>query len=224
MNDIISTKLVEGIMHSVNCHSLLKDAQSGKYIDANQVHLNVYGFSTMHDLIGLTVWDLDSQMSEMWLGNAKQITAFEEEVLYTGKAVIQPKRVWLNASGFVWQHHMSKIPIFNRDNKVSAILSLGDDLTTNLSFFELYGYYCHFYKKKQLKVEKFLLHIGVYSYFMSLPTHAEVLVLIAKKTYVHNKLIAQHLNVSLGTVESHINKLCQKVSNLLVVLAEMSNK
>lgn len=224
MDDIISTKLVESIMHSINCHSLLKDAQSSKYIDANQMHLNVYGLSKARDLIGFTVWDLDSQMSQMWLDNAKQVTDFEKEVLYTCRPVIHPSRVWLNSDGFVWKHHMSKIPVFNRDNKISAILSIGDDLTTDLSFSELYSYYCHFYKNKQLKVERFLQHIGIYKYFISLPTHAEVLVLIAKKTFVQNKLIAQHLNISLGTVESHINKLCQKTANLLVVLTEMRNR
>lgn len=119
---------------------------------------------------------------------------------------------------------MSKIPVFNRDNKVSAILSLGDNLTTELSFSELYSYYCYFYKNKHLKVGKFLQHVGIYDYFTSLPTRAEVLVLIAKKVLVHNKLIAQSLNITLGTVESHVNKLCQKTSNLLVVLTEMRNR
>lgn len=224
MDDIISTRFVESLMHSINCHSLLKDAKNSKYIDANQIHLNVYGLSAASDLIGFTVWDLDSQMSKMWLDNARQVTDFEDEVLYTGRSVIHPNRVWLNSSGFVWKHHMSKIPVFNQYNKVSAILSIGNDLTKDLSFSELYGYYCYFYKSKQLKVGKFLQHIGVYDYFISLPTHSEVLVLIAKKALVHNKLIAEHLKISLGTVESHINKLCQKTPNLFVVLTEMRNK
>lgn len=224
MDDIISTKLVEGIMHSMNCHALLKDTLNGRYIDVNQMHLNVYGLLTPRDLIGHTIWDLDLKMNKMWQDNATQITLFEDEVAHTGKPVIQTERVWLNAKGFVWSHHMSKIPVFGRDNKICAILSLGEDLTATLSFEKLYKHYCYFYKDKHCKVEKFLQHIGVHDYFSSLPTNAETLILVAKKMLVHNKLVAQHLNISLGTVESHINNLNQKTPSLLTVLTVMSNK
>ena len=51
-------------MHSMNCHALLKDTLNGRYIDVNQMHLNVYGLLTPRDLIGHTIWDLDLKMNK----------------------------------------------------------------------------------------------------------------------------------------------------------------
>jgi hypothetical protein len=183
----------------------------------------VYALPSYNDLIGSTINDLNLRMSGRWGCNAEQVAGIDEKVLKTKEPYVDNNRVWLNYNGFVWHHRMNKIPVLGANKQVSAILSLCEDSTAHLTLNKLYYYYCNFYQNKYLRVEKFLQHIGVYTLFFSLPTHSEVKVLIAKKILVHNKLIAHSLNISLGTIETHINKLCQKTNSLLIVLATMNN-
>lgn len=51
--------------------------------------------------------------------------ACEEQIRFTGKAIIDNFRVWLNSKGYVWRHTMNKMPVMNLSHNVSAILSVG---------------------------------------------------------------------------------------------------
>lgn len=217
MDKSIDSSLVELLVHTLNDHTLLKDAKSGKYLDANHKHVSVYNLNKPEEIIGSTVWDLNSVMNQMWLDNARQIAKYDEEVIATGKPFIHPKRVWLNAQGQVWAHHLSKIPVTNTKKSVVAILGIGHDLTHTLALDELYSYYCQFYKNKTFARRKFLEHTNISNMFIELPTHAELRILIAKSTFIQNKEIANHLKISLATVETHINRLGQKTNNLALV-------
>jgi hypothetical protein len=118
----------------------------------------------------MTVWDLNSFMSKMWLDNARQTLDFDLKVYKTGRSVIHNNRIWLNAHGLVWKHHMSKIPVFNNNGRVSAILSLGEDLTSSVSQLDLFRYYCSFYKDNHQQIKMFLTHLDIFKYFSSLRT------------------------------------------------------
>lgn len=209
----ISAKFLEMFMHSTKSHAILKDARSGKCLDINQSHLEVYGLSTARDMMGFTVWDVNSFMNKMWLDNAIQVEKFDEEVLYNKTPLIKPMRVWLNSKGYVWAHHMGKYPIMNPKNKVIAILGTSEDLTNQLDLEELYQYYRHFYKQNKTAVSMFLSHINILRYFAELPTDAETRALVAKRKFIHNKLIAQYLKITEGTVEIYINRLTNKLNN-----------
>lgn len=217
MNKPIDAKLVEYLIHTLNDHTLLKDAKNGKYLDANDKHVSVYNLHKPEEIMGYTVWDLNNVMSQMWLDNAKQIEQYDAEVIATGKPVIQPKRVWLNAQGRIWAHHLSKIPVLGQTQNVIAILGVGHDLTSTLKLDELYSYYCHFYKDKTLARKIFLEHTKVYDMFVDIPTHAEMRTLIAKAILIQNKEVAKQLKLSLATVETHINRLGQKTAHLASV-------
>ena len=222
MEEIISAQLIENILHNINLPANLKDAKSGKYLDTNHAYLHLFGMTSPTEMIGKTIWDLNAFMHSLCLDHVLQMAEFEREVYQTGKAAKQKNLVWLNAHGMVWVHNTSKIPVNNTPNQISAILSLNEDLTKTLSLEELYNHYCIFYPESKPRVSKFLEHIGVLNHFATLPTHAEVIVLIAKKMLVHNKLVAQKLNIQLGTVESHINRLGQKTKNLRLALSMMA--
>jgi hypothetical protein len=208
-------------------HTILKDAKSGKCLDVNATHLQVYGLKQATDLIGYTVWDVNkSIMDKMWLDNAQQVARFDEEVLHTAKPVIRPRRVWLNAQGMVWAHHMAKYPVINNDKRVIAILGTSEDLTPTLELEKLYQHYRYFYQKQKKAISKFLQHVDISDYFAILPTHAEVMVLITRKRLSQNKLVAQYLNITEGTLESHINKIINKLKfnnfNLNNMLLDMN--
>ncbi|MDD3265829.1 MAG: hypothetical protein PHC75_01445 [Burkholderiales bacterium] len=219
INEPINASIVEMMIHNLPMHTILKDAKSGKCLDINTSHLAVYGLDNPSDLIGYTVWDVNNFMNKLWLDNAKQVEEFDAEVLYTKKPLIKPMRVWLNASGKVWlnasgkvwAHYMSKIPVTNSKNEVIAILGSSQDLTATLSLYELYQHYCNFYQHKNTAIQMFLKHINIYHQFHTLPTHAEIMVLITKRSLLTNKNVALKLNITEGTVENHINKINDKL-------------
>lgn len=212
INEALNANLVEMLIHSMPIHAILKDAKSGKCLDINTSHLAVYGLAKPSDITGYTVWDVNNFMNKLWLDNAKQVEEFDEEVLYTKKPLIKPMRVWLNAHGEIWAHYMSKIPVVNSKNEVIAILGTSQDLTATLSLYELYKYYCNFYPHNKTAIQIFLKHINILHHFYVQPTHAEVLVLIAKKYLATNKDVAHKLNITEGTVEIHINKIIKKMN------------
>ncbi|RTL10030.1 MAG: hypothetical protein EKK54_12260 [Neisseriaceae bacterium] len=213
------------LVHNMRGHAILKDAKTGKCLDVNSAHLDVYGLDKPKDLIGYTVWDVNNFMNKMWLDNAQQVAKFDEEVLYTGKPVVKSLRVWLNSQGMVWAHHMGKLPVMNSNKQVIAILGSSEDLTASLDLRELYQYYRYFYQNRKVAISKFLEHVGILNYFERLPTDAETLVLITKKNFGQNKLVAQYLKITEGTLESHIHKIINKLKldcfNLNNILLDM---
>lgn len=200
---------------------MLKDVSTGKYIDANATHLSVYGFNKAEEIIGLDIWELNNQMQDKWEDNAHQVDRLDKQVIYTRKSVVAPQRVWLNSKGFVWTHCLRKIPIIGCHNKVTAILSTGEEQTHLLPLCTLYKYYNHFYKNKKQAITKFLEHIGISSYFYQLPNHTEVMILISRAQNYQNKLIAHDLNYQLSTVQSYINQLSRKTTDLEKILCIM---
>lgn len=219
MDKTISANLVETLIHNLNGHTLLKDVKSAKYLDANSQHLAIYGLNKPQDIQGQTIWDLDKIMNAKWGENAREMQSYDEQVAATAIALTKHKRVWLNANGFVWAHYMNKFPILGTRNNVIAILSFGEDLTASLSLNELYLQYCNLYNQQtKIAINKFLEHINLLSLFNEMPTHSEILILIAKVTLFTNKLIAAELKIKLSTVETHINHLNQKTQNLSFII------
>ncbi len=219
MEQIINSSFVEMLVHNLNGHTLLKDASTNKYIDANNTHVKAYGFQKPQDIVGHNIWNLNDVMSTKWEENAKEVTLFDEQVIYTGKPVIHPRRIWLNAHGFVWVHHMSKLPVIGKSNTVTAILSLGEDLTNQLSLDELYELYKYFYKNKREAITKFMEHVGIsQNMFHEMPNNNEVRTLIAKARFHTNKVVANHLNLALKTTDYYINQLGRKAKDLQLVL------
>ncbi|MDD3267391.1 MAG: hypothetical protein PHC75_09475 [Burkholderiales bacterium] len=159
-------------------------------------------------------------MSNMWEENAKEVSSFDEQVIYTGKPVVNPKRVWLNAKGFVWVHYMRKLPVIGQNNTTTAILSLGEDLTKTLSLEELYKYYIYFYKNSRQAIAKFLEHVMTTpeDFFYEMPNNNEISVLIAKAQFYNNKAVTNHLGFELKTTEYYINLLGRKAKDLQVLL------
>lgn len=211
VNNTININIVDMMMHNLPMHAILKDANNGKCLDINSSHLSVYGLNKPEDLIGYTVWDVNNFMHKLWLDNALQVEAFDREVICTKKPLVKPMRVWLNSQGKVWAHHMSKIPVINNKNKVIAILGSSLDLTTSLSLYELYHHYCNFYSHRNTAIQMFLKHVNIFHFFNTLPTHAEIMVLITKRHLLTNKDVAIKLNITEGTVENHINKINDKL-------------
>lgn len=212
--------LVDNLIMTSSDAVHLKDAKSGKYLASNDHNLSIFDLKE-NDFVNRTIWDINDTMIQYWVDNATQMDAYEEQVRLTGRAVVDNSRVWLNSKGYVWRHTMNKMPVMNLSNNVSAILSIGRDLTRELSLKELYGYYRHFYKNKRIATTKFLEHTGIIQFFNELPTPTELMILITRADFIRNKEVAMHLEYSKSTVESYINQIIQKVKDFDNVLAAL---
>lgn len=219
MNDFSNIlQLAENIILTSTDAAHLKDAKSGKYILSNSLNLSIFKLKE-NDFINRTIWDINDKMSTFWLDNAYQMDKYEEQVRITGKPLIKNERIWLKSNGLVWRHTMNKLPIHNTKGSVSAILSIGKDITHELSLDELYTQYKHFYKNKREAIIKFLEHVGItQDLFYDMPNNNELRTLIAKAKFHTNKVVANHLEFALKTTDHYINQLGRKAKNLQAVL------
>ncbi|MCE3269474.1 MAG: Bacterial regulatory protein luxR family, partial [Burkholderiales bacterium] len=91
---------------------------------------------------------------------------------------------------------------------------MSSNITDKLTLEELWVMYKrHYLINKQAAIQKFLTHIGIINLFNEYPTEAEIRILIAKTRADSYKKIAQLLNLSVKTVETHLGNLKQKVKN-----------
>ena len=211
---LITTSVLDNMIMALTTPAHIKDANTGQYINANAPHLTLLGLMSVNELIGRTILDIDIDMKKYWGDNASNIISLEENVKQYKIPMALNKQVWLNKNGFVWVHNTSKIPVIDANGDVYLILTLTNDITKTLSLMNIFELYKHFYSSKKTMIYKFLQHIGIVDYFTELPTEAETLVLIAKKSTTNNKSIANTLNRSLKTVETHLSNLKHKMSNI----------
>lgn len=196
LNENSHFKLIEQLIEYNNGPAYLKDLESGKLLLANQENLLCFASDHMQK--------------------------FDDEVVRLNRPI--EKRHWMNinASGYVESYHLHKFPLCNIDNKVIAVLTLCQDLTRIMTLWDLYQAYCTFYDDKVERVKKFIEQIQAETCFIELPTHCELLVLILKESKYSNKDIAIKINVQLATIETHVNKLNQKIKDFHHAIALMS--
>lgn len=205
---------VEELILQLDSPAHLKDAKTGKYLINNKLHADIYGFEDYSELNGMTIYDLDNIMHPYWGNNAQEMSNIEMYVRTSNRSVRKDSRVWLDINGHIWVHNMVKIPIHDASRKIISILTIASTLNSELSLNEKLNIYREYYKSSSQAIKKFLEYHNILQYFNSLPTMAELNVLIAKKEFINNKLIAQHLGLSIKTIETHISHLYQKSTNL----------
>ncbi len=92
------------------------------------------------------------------------------------------------------------------------MFSFGEDLTLNVDPLFLLSNYKKFYKDRKEMILKFLQFFNIEQFFITLPTNAELRMLLAMKLNDNYKFLAQALNISIKTVESHRNNLKEKMN------------
>jgi hypothetical protein len=224
MIELINRQFLDSILETTKSSAHIKDIKSGKYLESNTINITKFGFNKTSDIIGLTINDLDSFMSNFW-GSCIvfEVNMLENKAIETMKPV-KENRVFLDADGMLFKHDMTKIPIVGSSNSVSSIFTLSDDITNELSLIEILDYYIHFYNSKKNAVQRFLRHVNVVDLFNEMPTDAEVRVLIAKINYITSKRIAIELNISPKTVENHIASLKERTKIDLISLSNLLSK
>lgn len=190
----------------------LKDVATKKYLHSNIHNLKVYGLNDPKKVVGLTVHDLDNFMKPYWgEGFAAQITEFDLMIKKNVTIITDKNRVFLDKFGLVHIQNMTKAPICNKHNKVSAILTMSFEITNSLDRLYIFEVYKKIYKKKKEACLYFLKHLKITKFLKEILSDKEIICLlnmIENKSY---KWIAAKMSISHKTVETHINNIINKI-------------
>jgi len=212
---ILVDQFIDNMLQSLQCSAHVKDLKTGKYLCSNLINVRKFGFSKPEDINGATIYDLNDFMLPFWGEKILPNTIRQEcEVRDTGKTTIDTGRAFLTKDGFICVHHMTKTPIPNSNGIISSVFTMSANITDKLTLEQLWVMYKRFYLiNKQRAIQMYLTHIGVFHLFNECPTEAEIRVLIARTQADSYKKIAELLNLSIKTVESHISNLNKKTKN-----------
>ena len=186
-----------------------KVADTGKYIFSNTALQEKFGDLFPRDLVGLTVRDLNYAFPA-WGGDyCRKTEAFDFRVREEKVTVTDKRAMRLNNGAIVYEE-MTKFPVLGIGNDVLGIVTYGQDLTQTLSCTELYRQYQCFYNNQEA-IRRVLTHIDADASFTSQPTEAQFEVFLERVQGRTSKEIAQRLELSHRTVESHLAALRDKV-------------
>jgi len=210
---IAKEELFSDLFNLIPFSSHIKDAASGKYLAMNQASLNLLGFSSAREVIGLTVNDLAIRREGYWEQTFPHYVIDLDKKAITTNHTSMIQHAFLNQQGFVRIEKLVKIPIMNENqNKTLGLFSFGEDLTLHVDPLFLLSNYKKFYRDRKEMIVKFLQFFNIEQYFVTLPTNAELRMLLAMKLNDNYKFLAKALNISIKTVESHRNNLKEKMN------------
>jgi DNA-binding CsgD family transcriptional regulator len=200
----------------------VKDAKTGKYIFANKACSNIFAVDEPKDIVGLTTHDLDKFMRPYWgAGYAKEISNMDYRVKGLAEPIFHSDDIFINGYNYVYIQDIFKLPLVGASNKVTAVLTLLTERTKQINFFALLNLYKKMYRDKSSGLLQFMKYLELDAFFYGELTEKEILCLLNMKSNQSYKSIAEILQISLKTVETHISHIIAKLKsgNLALVLA-----
>jgi len=188
----------------------LKHADSGKYIAVGDTLAARYKASSSSQMIGLTVADMGFVQTELGRRHAEQTAKMDAWVCHHGVPANVTRATLLHDTDKLVYETVKKIPVLSK-RKVSGILTFALDLSAGLPHETLYTLYKNIFGSRRLAVEKTLTHLDLNPWFFAAPTEVEWLVLVARSEGKSNQQIATERQVSVRTIETHINRLRSKL-------------
>lgn len=209
----LTDNFLTDLMNTVRAAVHIKDTKTGKYLQSNSTNSRTFSL-TPSDIVGLTVYDLNSIMYGYWDDNfIPEIIKLEEEVK-KHKVCMSHQKAFLTKENRIRLQNMVKIPIHN-GNKVEQIFTISEDVVSSLDLNQLWKLHKESYlANTRMKIKNFLAQINVANLFNELPTESELLIIIANIMHKNpgSKSIAQCLHISPRTVEVHNTHINEKLN------------
>ncbi len=187
-----------------------KDAATKQYLSCNEHTLASFGVKDEKKVIGHTVQDIDTVMLPHWGDGYANGVDELDNLVKTKKQTINRNEVTVTSYGQIRLQNLIKIPVLGLNKTVSGIFTFTQNLTHTLDRDELYKLYKNRYTK-DLAIIHFLKHLGLSKFFTSMPTNAELRVLLAGIIQDNYKSIANYLQCSTKTVDMHLSNLRNKI-------------
>lgn len=185
-------------------YASFKDATTGKYIWVNDGLATRCRLQSPAQMVGLTVGDLGFAQTQCGKAVEEQTRRMDGLVRAKKRGVKLTHAGMRFADGNLIYQTISKLPVVGERNLL-GIITFGEDLTSTLPHLALYFMYKHLCGSKDMAIKKLLRHLEIDVWFFTLPTEAEVLVLLERGNGRSIKEIAIERNVSTRTVHAQIN-------------------
>ena len=159
----------------------LKGVNDYKYITCNKTTSQVFGLDDPNDMIGFTIHDLDRKFMRKFWGDdyADNIAKLDHQVKDSGEAVFSNNDILLNGLNQVRIQNLVKFPFKGKNNKVTAILSITNDLTKNTDLFYLWDLYKKMHKDMASAITNFAAYLKMDKDFFQVPvTEKEIISLL----------------------------------------------
>lgn len=190
----------------------IKETATGKYIASNTANIALYGFSTVEEIVGQTVFDLDAFMRPYWGDNfAKKIVEVDSWVVKNNKVHKMPNSVLVTKQGIIRILDIVKIPLSNENHKVTTIFTNGHDRTDDIGLFSLLKTYRKTYGNKHKADLLFCNYLKINGFFSKPLSSAELNLLLCAQNCSSRYDLAKKMNRSIKTVETHITHINNKL-------------
>ena len=198
------------IIEKYPCSASFKEADTGKYILANDRLALDIGIHNPKDLIGLTVHDLEFAQSKEGIQQAKRIAELDFFACEK-KEIAQSKFVFCKSdSGDVLYDEVIKLPVLGHSGNILGVVTYQRNLTPNLPLNQVYDLYRHFYDAPEA-ITRMLNYLGIEQSFSTHPTEAPLRIFLAKAERYSNKQIGRLLGISHRTVDYQFDALRNRV-------------
>ena len=199
----------------------IKEVNSGCYLFANQEQLAIYGMSSMSELTGLTFHDLREKMSVYWGASmTSRVAALEHAAVQGDGLAKQIGYVFIDACGKLRRHNITKLGMRALKQTPSLMLTLNIETQLQMSLIQVFDQYLKILMNKRSACMHMLGYLNVQHMFIQHLSVNELRCLLYMRETSVQKVVAQRLQVSLKTVESHVANIVSKSKggNLLQVL------
>jgi DNA-binding CsgD family transcriptional regulator len=208
----ITDQLLQDLAFSMPNPANIKDACNGKYIFSNISNLGIYKMQRPSDILGLTLHDLDDFMRPHWgNGFVKKVDVIDNQVKQEVITIADKNRIFLDRNGFVHVQDMYKSPFIGKSGKAVAILTLSFDYTEKVDLLCLFNKYKELHESRNGAISHFVRYLKIDNFFYEGLTEKELLCLICAISSPLHRSIAQKLDVSTKTVETHIMNIASKL-------------
>ncbi len=130
-----------------DCHIFLKDKDS-RFITTNDFLLKLLGLKTLRDIIGKT--DFDFFPREL----AEQYYQDEQEIIRSGKPMINREEKTVDEEGRAHWLLTSKIPLYSQEGKIVGIAGLSQHITPGKNIMGIVGLSHDITDRKRLAAER----------------------------------------------------------------------
>lgn len=205
-----------------------KECRNFTYQASNQANLNVYSLKNEQDLIGKTVFDLSKTiMQGKWPEN------FAEEIHQSDLLVVKNKtplkldhKIFLNQSGYVVIHSMVKIPVFDKNEIVTGILTFSFDSTRSEDALKIKQVYAQHYDVNESNI-RFMQHFDFTEGLRVGLSPREMDCILALLKCRTNKAASVYLKISIKTFDNHLQKIKDKAGgsySISELVTQLSSK
>lgn len=200
---------LEDFIHFLNFPASIKDAKTRIFRVCNHAESDRLGLNT-EEQEGLGTREV-GRIMKLPEPIIDKIVSIDEQIVDKTMPACMVKKYYMIKDGFIMIERSYKKPVLSAQNKVIGIFGYAHDITPYSHPAYLFTLYQQYYTPKQA-IEKFLQYLKLDVCFYKLPTHRELLTLLAMRENSTSKYVGESLGIHHRTVEEYKSRLRTKLT------------